>query len=91
VAGLITDSSSTPAFVPGARATAGTTHSSSVLAFLAAFAIALALVLAAAALLPARVLVGPASSFVEPRRDALFIGGVAVAILIEIVYVVGGS
>jgi hypothetical protein len=53
--------------------------------------VALALVLAGAALLPPRMLVGPASRLVEPRRDLLFIGGIAVAILVEIVYVVGGS
>jgi hypothetical protein len=83
--------SSAPAIVAAAGEPDGTTHSSSIMALLAAIAIALALVLAGAALLPARVLLGPASRIVEPRRDVLFMGGVAVAVLIEIVYVVGGS
>ncbi len=52
-------------------------------------AVALTLLGAAVALLPARVLSRPVLSLVEPRRDAVFIGGLALALIIEIGYAIG--
>jgi len=75
-----------PAPVP----VAATKHSAAISGRLVfAFAIALALLGAAVALLPARVLRGPVLSFVEPRRDAVFIGWLALAAIIEIGYAIG--
>ena len=75
-----------PASVP----VAATRHSTAISGRLVfAFAIALALLGAAVALLPARVLRGPVLSFVEPRRDAVFIGWLALAAIIEIGYAIG--
>jgi hypothetical protein len=91
VAGAVSASSFGPAFVVTGGEGDATTRSFSISGFLIAFAFALALMFAGAAILPTRMLVGPASRFVVPRRELLFAGGVAVAVLIEIIYVVGGS